>query len=73
MQGKLRKKYIGALAAMTIARLEEVTDDLAQFLQTRLGASFVFLGPNARRNTLEEERDGCSAVFGLKCGLQALR
>ncbi len=28
MQGKLRKKYIGALAAMTIARLEEVTDDL---------------------------------------------
>jgi len=28
MQGKLRKKYIGALAAMAIARLEEVADDL---------------------------------------------
>jgi len=28
MQGKLRKKYIGALLAMTIARLEEVAGDL---------------------------------------------
>jgi LuxR family maltose regulon positive regulatory protein len=28
MQGKLRKKYIGALAAMTIARLEEVAGDM---------------------------------------------
>src|SRR6266581_7190710 len=44
-------------------------DIAGQFLQTRLSASFVVLGPNARRNPLEEERDSCSAVFGLKCGL----
>ena len=28
MQGKLRKKYIGAPAAVTIARLEEIADEL---------------------------------------------
>src|SRR6266700_4707692 len=44
-------------------------DIAGQFLQTLSCASFVVLGPNARGNPLEEERDGCSAVFGLKCGL----
>src|SRR5260370_37740572 len=28
MQGKLRKKYIGAPAAVTIVRLEEIADDV---------------------------------------------
>jgi len=28
MQGKLRKKYIGPIASATIARLEEIADEL---------------------------------------------
>src|SRR2546423_6429007 len=41
-------------------------DIASQLLERRPRASLIVLGSNARRNVLEQDRDGCSALFSLK-------
>ena len=44
-------------------------DIVSQLLQGFPRARLIVFGPNARRNVFEDDRDSCSAVFGLQCHL----
>src|SRR6266704_6577409 len=53
-------------AGVLLESTGSLLDIASELLKRRPRASLIVLGSNAQRNVLEQERDGCSALFGLK-------